>query len=177
MMTFSKLANISTASCPSAIRVQGATITEPFSILSEFGKSFFPSDTTSTPSQLAVESSVIESLSPDVVSDTINNNKFTLMELRTALDGLKITRTPGTDGLPVEWLKLNYDCLSDHLLHLFNACLAISYFPSKWRIAVVIILRKLNKPSYDETGSFRPISILCALAKLFERLIHSDSKR
>ena len=68
MMTFSKLANISTASCPSAIRVQGATITEPFSILSEFGKSFFPSDTTSTPSQLAVESSVIESLSPDVVS-------------------------------------------------------------------------------------------------------------
>ena len=28
-----KLANISTASCPSAIRVQGATITEPFSIL------------------------------------------------------------------------------------------------------------------------------------------------
>ena len=63
-----KLANISTASCPSAIRVQGATITEPFSILSEFGKSFFPSDTTSTPSQLAVESSVIESLSPDVVS-------------------------------------------------------------------------------------------------------------
>ena len=172
-----KLANISTAACPSAIRTQDATITEPYSILSEFGKSFFPSDTPSTPSQLAVESSVIESLSQDVVSVTINNNTFTLMELRTAFDGLKITRTPGTDGLPAEWLKFSFDCLSNHLLHLFNACLAISYFPSKWRIAVVIILRKLNKPSYDETGSFRPISILCVLAKLFERLIHSRLKK
>ena len=124
-----------------------------------------------------VESSVIESLSQDVVSDTINNNTFTLMELRTAFDGLKITRTPGTDGLPAEWLKFSFDCLSNHLLHLFNACLAISYFPSKWRIAVVIILRKLNKPSYDETGSFRPISILCVLGKLFERLIHSRLKK
>jgi hypothetical protein len=88
-----------------------------------------------------------------------------------------VTRAPGPDGFSSEWLKLSFDLLSGHLLAFYNTCLAYSHFPSQWRITNVIILRKQNKPSYLETNCFRPISILGALSKLFEKLIHSRLKK
>ena len=50
-------------------------------------------------------------------------------------------------------------------------------FPEIWRSAKVTILRKEHKPSYDVTSSYRPISILCALSKVFEKVLHSRLTR
>lgn len=56
------------------------------------------------------------------------------------------------------------------LTKILNACLRLQYFPAAWKIATVITIRKPGKPPRD-VASYRPISLLSALGKLFERLL------
>lgn len=53
---------------------------------------------------------------------------------------------------------------------IFNAILKLNYFPSAWKQAKIIMV---PKPGKDKTqlGSYRPISLLPALSKLFERIL------
>ena len=169
-----KLAIPSNIQIPSALKVDNVILQDPKSILAEFGKSFFPANPAPTAAQAALERSVEATVST-TVGPTLSNF-VTLMELRSAFDGLKVTNSPGIDGFSAAWLNLSFDLLSGHLISLFNCCITTSYFPSNWRIANVVILPKQNKPSYDATSSFRPISILCSMSKLFERVIHSRLK-
>lgn len=52
---------------------------------------------------------------------------------------------------------------------LFNTILRIGYFPSPWKIAQVILLLKPGKNPNDTT-SYRPISLLPILSKVFEKI-------
>lgn len=56
------------------------------------------------------------------------------------------------------------------LVMLFNSCLRLSHFPSQWKIAQVVMVPKPGKP-VEETLSYRPISLLPLLGKLFEQII------
>ena len=60
---------------------------------------------------------------------------------------------------------------------IFNACVSFNYFPPSWRSAKVIVLKKPNKDCYETVSSFRPISILNSLSKLFERILHTRLKK
>lgn len=48
--------------------------------------------------------------------------------------------------------------------------LRISYNPSIWKLSTIIVILKYNKPKYEIT-SYRFISLLPTLAKLFEKFI------
>jgi hypothetical protein len=51
------------------------------------------------------------------------------------------------------------------LTYLFNCCLKLSYFPTKWKHAKVILIPKPNKDHSDPSNFLRSIS------KVFERVI------
>jgi hypothetical protein len=51
-----------------------------------------------------------------------------------------------------------------YLTYLFNGCLKLSYFPTKWKHA------KANK-DLPNPSNFRSISLLSSVSKLFERII------
>lgn len=53
---------------------------------------------------------------------------------------------------------------------IINSCLKLNYFPNKWKHAMVIPIKKPNKPS-AEPDSYRPISLLSSLNKILERVI------
>ena len=53
---------------------------------------------------------------------------------------------------------------------IFNAILRCSHFPSQWKIAQVITILKPGKP-LNEVTSYRPISLLPVLSKVFEKLL------
>ena len=53
---------------------------------------------------------------------------------------------------------------------IFNACLKLSYMPSNWKSAVVVMIPKPQKDPL-KVNSYRPISLLCTMSKLFERVI------
>ncbi|KAL4090127.1 hypothetical protein QTP88_025026 [Uroleucon formosanum] len=57
-----------------------------------------------------------------------------------------------------------------HLTHIYNAILRTEYVPKQWKQAQVIMLLKPRKPP-EQVTSYRPISLLPSLSKLFEKLL------
>lgn len=55
------------------------------------------------------------------------------------------------------------------ITHIFNSILRTGNFPSQWKVAQVILILKPGKPA-EEASSYRPISLLPMLSKLFEKL-------
>ena len=53
---------------------------------------------------------------------------------------------------------------------IYNACLNLGYFADKWKISVITMILKPNKESSLPT-SYRPISLLPVLGKLFEKVM------
>lgn len=58
----------------------------------------------------------------------------------------------------------------DLLTVIFNSCLKIGYFPKEWRRSKIFSLCKPVKSPFD-VCSYRPISLLSSISKLFERII------
>ncbi|KOC62550.1 XK-related protein 5 [Habropoda laboriosa] len=58
------------------------------------------------------------------------------------------------------------------LYYIFQAALRLSYFPLAWKIAKVVPLPKPGK-NHKLISSYRPISLLPSIAKIFEKIIYS----
>lgn len=56
------------------------------------------------------------------------------------------------------------------LTYIYNSILRLGYFPNEWKIAKVIMIPKPGKPT-EELSSYRPISLLSVVSKVFERLL------
>ena len=56
------------------------------------------------------------------------------------------------------------------LTTLINACIRLNYVPDVWKVAEVIMIPKPGK-NLSVVESYRPISLLSTMAKLFEKLI------
>ncbi|CAK1544722.1 unnamed protein product [Leptosia nina] len=51
-----------------------------------------------------------------------------------------------------------------------NAMLRLQYFPDLWKISEIIMIYKAGKPANEKT-SYRPISLLPTISKLFEKIL------
>lgn len=56
------------------------------------------------------------------------------------------------------------------MLNFYNKCFLLGHFPDAWKKGLVIFFRKKNKDLQLEK-SYRPITLLPMLGKLFERLL------
>ena len=99
---------------------------------------------------------------------------FAINELQNSLKHLKNGKAVGHDEVLTEKFK-NFGSVTmqwalQWVLNLLNACARTHRFPKLWRQARVVALLK---PGKDQSSpkSFRPISRLCHLYKLYERLI------
>lgn len=78
---------------------------------------------------------------------------------------------PGVDGLSVKLLLWCWDYISEPLRQLFQGCLRVGHHPACFKIAEVVMLKKLGKKDYTETRSWRPIALLSCLSKGLEKLV------
>ena len=84
---------------------------------------------------------------------------------------LKRGKAPGPDTFHNEVLRLGTTTsLFHHLAKLFTSSIKLGYIPTAWKLATLRMLLKPDKlPSL--TTSYRPISLISSIMKLFERVI------
>ena len=84
---------------------------------------------------------------------------------------LKRGKAPGPDTIPNEVLRLGTTTsLFHHLARLFTSSIQLGYIPTAWKLATLRMLLKPNKP-ITLTISYRPISLISSIMKLFKRVI------
>ena len=77
-------------------------------------------------------------------------------------------KSPGYD-LITRLNELPYVAIK-FITQLMNAILRLGHFPDQWKVAQIILIPKPGKP-HTEVSSYRPISLLPILSKVFEKLL------
>jgi hypothetical protein len=95
-----------------------------------------------------------------------------LNEVIRALRLFKNKKAPGPDQLRADALKLAGPAYHNALAHIINYTLRTGYFPKRWKLGDCIFLHKPGK-SHTEAASYRPITLLCIMGKLCERIMYS----
>lgn len=78
----------------------------------------------------------------------------------------------GVDGIPIIVLKKLPTNMIREYVTIFNNALNNAYFLSKWKLARVKALKKGENPVL--LNSYRPISLLPNIGKLFEKVINKS---
>lgn len=95
---------------------------------------------------------------------------FTVREFENEIKKLNCKKSPGYDNIDSRIIKSLPKKAIIYVTILFNAVLRLSYFPTQWKYAKIIMVLKPNKPE-NVVSSYRPISLLPVFSKLFERLL------
>lgn len=90
-----------------------------------------------------------------------------------ALKDIK-SNAAGEDGLSPVLLRIALPSVLPAITHIFNFCLDNGVYPTLWKKAIVSPIPKVKCPS--ELRDYRPISILCAISKSFERIVADQIK-
>ncbi|GBP30958.1 Probable RNA-directed DNA polymerase from transposon BS [Eumeta japonica] len=93
-----------------------------------------------------------------------------MSEVQKLVKSLKTRKAPGLDGIGNKAIKCFSLPLLSLLVAVFNACLRNCYFPPAWKEAEIIGIYKPGKLR-DLPASYRSISLLSGLGKLFERTL------
>jgi hypothetical protein len=91
-------------------------------------------------------------------------------EVHEAIRDLTVSKAPGPNGIPNRVMKHLPKQAVSFLTRVFNAVLRTPHFPQAWKHARVI---SLLKPGQDAAlpSSYRPISLLDTIGKLFEKIL------
>lgn len=110
---------------------------------------------------------------PEVEHESMKGTKELLEKITSKQIKKNIMKTqnksPG-GKIFVQHLKMGTEKLFEVLAVIFNSCLDLGYFPDKWKKSLITMILKPNKQS-SSPSSYRPISLLPVLGKLFEKVM------
>lgn len=101
----------------------------------------------------------------------MNSLHFNESSIKKEIKSLDPSKGPGPDGIPPLFLINTVDTICVPIYITFNKCIGEGVFPKIWKTANITPVHKSG--SKHDIEQYRPISILCILSKLFERLVHS----
>lgn len=87
------------------------------------------------------------------------------------INSMPSDKATGTDGISIAILKIAAPAISESISRLINHCIDHSTFPTAWRTARVKPIYK-GQASKDNVESYRPMSVLPILSKMFEKHVH-----
>lgn len=138
-------------------------------LASHYQHVFTPNENKNEQTTSELEKELIENINKPTVPEKISYT--TPQELSHFIQRLPNKKSPGHDLIPNIVLKKLTNKALTYLTIIFNAALLIGYFPRAWKLAEIIVFHKPNKPKHLPS-SYRPISLLPTLSKLFEKVIH-----
>ena len=94
-----------------------------------------------------------------------------IYEVLAILKKLKSKASSGIDGISSKVLKVLPNNFIEALTHIFNLSMEQGCFPTKFKSAKIIPIYK-KKGSRKDKVNYRPISLLCSMSKVLEKLVH-----
>lgn len=91
-------------------------------------------------------------------------------EIQLAVLRCKARRAPGLDGMRADVVKHAFAAAPKLILDLFNKCLSEGCFPVAWKTGHVVAFLKSQDKDRSEPKSYRPITLLPVIGKVFERV-------
>lgn len=91
-------------------------------------------------------------------------------EVYEAFNNLNLKKSAGYDLISGKVLRELPKHAGKLITAIYNAIIRTGHFPSQWKVAQIILVPKPGK-SPEKISSYRPISLLPILSKVFERLL------
>ncbi|CAG9126469.1 unnamed protein product [Plutella xylostella] len=107
----------------------------------------------------------------NAVSD-VSSVEISSSEIERLLKSLDLNKSAGPDDLPAIFLSRCSKALSIPLSLLFKRSLAEGVVPVIWKSAFISPIHKKGPKNLVE--NYRPISKLCLIAKVFERIVYNQ---
>ena len=100
-------------------------------------------------------------------------NFFSKEEFKTTISKCNDSSISGLDKILWKILKqvINNDLYLILIINIVNVCINLGYWPSYFKMLILIIIPKPNKILYDSPKSFFSIVLLNTLGKLIEKII------
>lgn len=102
--------------------------------------------------------------------EDFENLYTTSIEIKEIIHNLKNTKAPGEDKIQPIVLKKLPTKILEILTDIFNSSIKNRVYPDPWKNAIIIPILKKDKDKSLAT-SYRPISLLPTLGKVFERIL------
>lgn len=90
-------------------------------------------------------------------------------EIKNIITNLKNGKSPGIDQISNELLKKCVDHIIEPLTYIINQCILSGQVPSYFKTAIIKPIFKNG--DHSKMSNYRPISLVSALAKIFEKII------
>ncbi|CAK1549484.1 unnamed protein product [Leptosia nina] len=133
-------------------------------------QTFFPDDVEEDDSEAHRDIRAKAEAINEGVKDTYDP-PFTEGELKLVLESFNPKKAPGLDGLTFDICRAAIFVAPHVFLALVNKCLEIGYFPTTWKEATVVVLRKPGRTDYTTPKSYRPIGLLPVMGKIMEKML------
>ena len=104
------------------------------------------------------------------IMPVLNDKCISEEEVRKAVNEMKEGEAPGLDGCPTECIKNGGVSMIKWVVRLFNLCFVSGVVPKEWCEACIVPLYKGKGDKY-ECGSYRGISLLSVVGKLYGRVL------
>ena len=111
---------------------------------------------------------------PVDISDNFLDQRITESEVLRAIRALKTGKSPGIDGLSIQFIKSSALHLVPPLTDLFNNFYENGYFPPEWATSILAPIHK--KGNIDDPNNYRGISLLPEISKIFTSVISNRLK-
>lgn len=116
------------------------------------------------------QSSAPTCLPLDILQPPKKPIKFKKNKIVSVINQLKPKKAPGYDKITPKMLKELPNIAVLHISHIFNAISRTAYYPKAWKLSQITMIGKPGK-DLSQASSYRPISLLSILSKLFEKLL------
>ena len=101
--------------------------------------------------------------------NSILNQTITLEEIYDIIKSMEVNKSPGIDGIPVEFYQTYWDIIKQEIYEVITQSLTLSTLSESQRKAIIVLIEKGDDPNY--LSSWRPISLLCVDTKIIAKII------
>ena len=96
--------------------------------------------------------------------------EITCSEIFTSIKHCNRKSACGYDRIPYLVIEKAHNYRPDLLTNLFQSCMTFGYFPKIWKHANCIVIPKGGRRNPHAPNSYRPISLLSNISKVFEKI-------